>query len=166
MQFSIGEWVKRRMDGKIGQVVKAEAYDGDFVFYVDLDAEGRRGAPADTDLWAGTTPAWERASNLHAHEDRQSQDCDGRYTSGQVYEMTLEERCDPYGFGDLHFKQRVVSNAISVHALRGKLDIDEDGFEWEERTEEGYRAVQIRWCEDTCSDRSWQRDHSAEAAGY
>jgi hypothetical protein len=166
-EFSIGEWVKRRIDQKVGRVTKVEPYDGDFVYYVDLEAEGRRTPVKDDEVWAGTKGAWEPASTLHAHLDGQSQDCDGRYTRGEVYEQTLEERCDPNGWGDLEFKQRVLVSVTSVYAEEATVSITPDGFEYHERTDEGYRAAQVRWCEDTCSDtRSWQRDHRAEEMGY
>ena len=77
--------------------------------------------------------------------------------------MTLEERCD--AMGDLHFKDRVLSGTVSLHA-DGTLNVYPDGLFWREDTEEGYRAIDVRWCEDDCDEASWQRDHTAERMGY
>jgi hypothetical protein len=160
MEFSVGEWVQRRIDGKVGVVRKAQPYNEDFVFYVDFSVSDH----TEKELWAGTTQAWTRFYRLHAHAEGSSRDCDGTYTNGHVYEMTLTERCDQ--FGDLHFKERVLVNTVSLHGL-GTLAVRPDGLSWHEQTEEGYRASEIRWCEDDCPDeRSWQRDHRAEEAGY
>lgn len=102
---------------------------------------------------------------LHAHAESQSRDCDGMYSSGVDYEPTLDERVDE--FGDLHFKQRVISYMVNVDPdSEGTLTVRSDEVSWYERTEEGYRATEVRWCEGECAGQSWQRDHSAEAAGY
>ena len=157
-QFSIGEYVERKVDGQIGVIRKVEPWDGDYVFYVDFDGRNR-----EEDLWAGTTPAWKRM-DLHAHVETDSADCDGRYTSGRVEEMTLEERCDQ--FWDLHFKERILGNTVSFHGT-GTVEVSPSGLHWYEQTDEGYRRVDVEWCEQDCDDvRSWQRDHSAEKAGY
>jgi len=162
-QFSIGEWVERVFDGKVGVVKRIQPYDGDFAFYVDLDPT-RRVKACDEELWAGTTPAWRRHYRWHAHVTEESRDCDGRYSGGHVDEMTLEERCDQ--FGDLHFKERVAMNVVSLHG-HGELTVTPSGLSWHEQTDEGYRAATVRWCEEECSDeRSWQRDHRAESMGY
>ena len=101
---------------------------------------------------------------LHAHMTSASRDCDGDYTAGHVYEMTTQEKADQ--FSDLVFKDRVLANVVSLHGY-GTLTVTPEGIEWREDTEEGYRAVDVRWCEDECpEERSWQRDHRAEAAGY
>jgi len=164
MEFSIGEWVERKIDGAVGIVKKTQEYGEDLIYYVDLAPDVRRGGLLDTDLWAGNTGAWRRHFRWHAHVSSNSRDCDGSYSGGHVIEMTLEERCDQ--FGDLHFQQRVAGSTITFHG-HGTLSVTPDGLEWHEQTEEGYRASSIRWCEEECDDtRSWQRDHSAEAAGY
>ena len=156
--FSIGEWVQRRMDGKVGVVKKAEPYNDGHVYYVEFQDE-----PGE--VWAGFTPAWDRYHRLHAHMEGSSRDCDGTYTYGHVYEMTTQERADQ--FGDLEFKNRVVANVMSLHAIHGTLTVTEEGVEWNEQTEEGFRTAGVRWCEDDCPDeRSWQRDHRAEEMGY
>jgi len=101
---------------------------------------------------------------LHAHMEGSSRDCDGDYSRGHVYEMTTLEKDDQ--FGDLHFKQRVIGNIVSLHG-HGTLTVTPERVRWHEQTEEGYSAAEITWCEDECADtRSWQRDHRAEAAGY
>lgn len=102
-------------------------------------------------------------TGLHAHLESESRDCDGRYTSGYVVEMTTEEKHD--SFGDLLFKERVLTNVVSLYG--GTLVITPNGLSWNEVTEEGYRASEVRWCEEECDDvRTWQRDHTAERAGY
>lgn len=166
-QFSVGEWVERIFDGQVGVVKRVQPgvgdAEGDFYFYVDLDPH-RRVKAADEDLWAGTTGAWRRHYRWHAHVTTSSRDCDGDYSGGHVDEMTLEERCDQ--FGDLHFRERVAMNVVSLHG-EGTLTVSSTGVHWHEQTEEGYRAADVRWCEEDCPDeRSWQRDHSAERAGY
>lgn len=103
------------------------------------------------------------SGTLHAHVETDSRDCDGRYTGGHVLEMTLQERCD--AMGDLHFKDRVLASVVSLHS-DGTLTVSEDGMSWHERTDEGYRDAEVRWCEDDCEDASWQRDHRAEEMGY
>jgi len=166
-EFSIGEWVERRYDGKVGVVKRVQPgvgdAEGDFYFYVDLDPH-RRVKAADEDLWAGTTAAWRTHFRVHAHVSTSSRDCDGDYSGGHLDEMTLQERCDQ--FGDLHFKERVMGNVVSLHG-HGTLTVTPTGLSWSEQTEEGYSAAEVRWCEDECEDeRPWRRDHRAEAAGY
>lgn len=154
--FSVGEYVERVFDGKVGRVKRTEEYEGAPLYYVQFgDAE---------DVWAGTEPAWRPHFRTHAHADRRSRDCDGAYSSGNVYEMTLEERCDQ--FGDLRFKERVMGSVVSLHG-HGELTVTPEGLDWHEETEEGFVAVAVEWCEEECADkRSWQRDHAAEAMGY
>jgi len=163
-QFSVGEYVERIMDGKVGRVKSVQPYehDGieDFCYAVDLDPQ----RPANGDVWSGTTQAWRRAYRVHAHVSTSSRDCDGDYSGGHVDELTLEERCDQ--FGDLHFKERVLGNVVTLHGY-GDLKVTPEGLEWHEQTEEGYRAASVRWCEDECAEeRPWQRDHRAESMGY
>lgn len=156
MEFSIGEWVERRTDGAVGRVHHVQQFDGEDIFYVDLE----RG---EDDIWAGSTGAWRRHFRLHAHVEGESRDCDGKYSSGHVSQMTLEERCDRNG--DLHFQHRVLTYTVSLHGT-GELKVTPEGLSWYEQTDEGYRATEVRWCSDDCEDASWQRDHSAEAMGY
>jgi hypothetical protein len=93
-----------------------------------------------------------------------SRDCDGDYSRGHVYEMTTQEKDDQ--FGEHHFKRRVIGNTISIYGT-GTLEVSPDGIHWHEDTDEGYRAADVRWCEDECpTERTWQRDHRAESMGY
>jgi hypothetical protein len=161
--FSVGEYVARRFDGKVGKVMRMERYDDQWLYYVQFDVRDKTEDNPDG-TWAGTEQAWRRRDTLHAHADRRSRDCDGDYSAGNVYEMTLEERCD--AFGDLRFKERVMGSVVSLHGY-GTLTVKPEGMDWDEQTEEGFVAVAVEWCEDECSDtRSWQRDHRAEAMGY
>lgn len=100
---------------------------------------------------------------LHAHVETDSRDCDSRYTGGHVLEMTTQERAD--AFPELTFKDRVLVGVVSLSG-DGLLTVTEDGLSWHEQTEEGYRTAEVRWCEEDCEEASWQRDHTAEAAGY
>jgi hypothetical protein len=162
-KFSVGEYVARRIDGKVGKVIRTQEYDGAPLYYVQFDVRDKSEDNPDG-TWAGTEAAWRRRDTLHAHVETESRDCDGRYTGGRVEEMTLEERCD--AFGDLRFKDRVMAGVVTIHG-NGELKVTPFSLEWHEITDEGYRAADVRWCEDECSDtRTWQRDHSAEAAGY
>ena len=161
-QFSVGEYVARRFDGKVGVVKRVQPgvgdAEGDFYFYVQFD-------PRDAeDIWAGTTGAWKRRDTLHAHVRTSSRDCDGDYSGGHVVDMILEERCDQ--FGDLHFRERVLGNIVTLHG-HGTLKVTPEGLDWHEDTEEGYRAADVTWCENDCEvERPWRRDHRAESMGY
>ena len=162
LEFSIGEWVERKTDGAVGAVKSVQPWENpdgdlDFIYAVDLDRHP-------DDVWSGTAIAWRRHFRWHAHVSTHSRDCDGDYSGGHVVEMTLEERCDR--FGDLHFKERVLGDTVTLHG-HGTLEVTPDGLSWHEQTDEGYRAARVRWCEEDCpTERSWQRDHRAEAAGY
>jgi hypothetical protein len=103
-------------------------------------------------------------SGLHAHVTTASRDCDGDYSSGYVLEMSTLEKDDQ--FPDLTFKDRVMGSIVSLHG-HGTLTVTPEGLAWHEQTEEGYRAADVRWCEEGCEgERSWQRDHRAESMGY
>jgi hypothetical protein len=103
-------------------------------------------------------------SDLHAHITTASRDCDGDYSGGHVAEMTTLEKADE--FADLHFKERVLGNVVTLHG-HGTLTVRPGGLSWNEQTDEGYRAAEVRWCEEGCEgERSWQRDHRAEEMGY
>lgn len=101
---------------------------------------------------------------VHAHISEQSRDCDGTYSSGRMEVMTHEEQADE--FGDLHFQQRILGNVVTLHG-QGRLEVTPEGLSWHERTDEGFRAADVRWCTDECANESaWQRDHRAEEMGY
>lgn len=103
-------------------------------------------------------------NGLHAHWTSAARDCDGLYEQGGVYEMTTLEQGDD--LAAYSFKTRVLASTVNL-AGSGVLNVTEDGLTWSEATDEGYRAANVRWCEDECDDeRTWQRDHTAERAGY
>lgn len=102
-------------------------------------------------------------NGLHAHVETDARDYDGRYTQGYVLEKTTLERADD--LGDYSFKTRVLAGVVSTHGS-GTLSVTPEGLSWYEDTDEGYHRAEVRWCEDECEDRTWQRDHSAEAMGY
>ena len=163
-EFSIGEYVQRKYDGAIGVVKRVHPYEDDFCYYVELDPATPGSEFAEDRIWAGTREAWTRFYRMHAHMESHSRDCDGDYTAGHVYEMSLAERTDQ--FGEITFKERVVANIVSLHAS-GTLSVTPEVVEWYEDTDEGFRRVEVLWCEDECPhERTWQRDHRAEAAGY
>jgi hypothetical protein len=70
-------------------------------------------------------------------------------------------------FHDLHFKDRILGNAVSFHAEQATVEIHPNGFNYREPTDEGYRSVEVTWCEDDCDENAYsQRDVYAEAMGY
>jgi len=77
--------------------------------------------------------------------------------------MTDDERADE--FADLRFQERVVGGTVSFHST-GELKVTPLGATWIEPTDEGWRHVEIVWCEDDCAEVSTFRDHTAEANGY
>jgi len=157
-EFSVGEWVERIWDGKVGVVKKTQEYNEDLIYYVNFPEDRT------DEVWAGNTGAWRRHFRWHAHVSSNSRDCDGDYSRGHIDEMTLQERCDRDG--DLRFKERVLASTVNLHG-HGTLEVTPEHLSWYEQTEEGYRAAEIAWCEDECpAMRSWQRDHRAEAMGY
>lgn len=102
----------------------------------------------------------------HAHITRRSRDCDGTYEHDEVEMPTDEERCSI--FGDIQFKQRVISESINITGFGGTLDLEGETFTWYEKTEEGYVRVDGEWCYD-CAETNKSssfRDFAAEAAGY
>lgn len=110
-------------------------------------------------------------SELHAHIDRSQQDCDGPTYDSHVEIFNDDERAEagkPFNdFSDLHFKERILGNAVSFHAEEAAVQISAGGFSYHEITDEGYRRVDVRWCEDDCdtNERS-HRDVFAEQMGY
>lgn len=103
--------------------------------------------------------------SLHAHVTTRSRDCDGEYRRGRIDWPTIEERVSH--FPELEFKDRVFCSVVNLNALDGYLQVTPEGVEYSETTEEGFTSSVIEWCEDDCADGSpWQRDLSAERAGY
>lgn len=162
-QFLVGEPVVRVMDGLQGVVKEISTFQGEFSYKVDL---GRDPLPGYTDdLWWGTETAWRRARTIHAHVETDSRDCDGRYTKGYTDVLTTVERVSE--FGELEFKERVMNSVVSLSAEHGTLEVTATGLLWRQPTDEGYSSADVTWCEqENCDDKSWQRDHSAERAGY
>lgn len=117
-------------------------------------------------------------TTLHAHVDTESQDCDSRYTNSYLMWMDtseLEGEDAPNWFGEIVFRQRVLSHIVSAYTcVAGTLKVSgcpetglTDALTWNESTEEGYRAADVRFCDDTfCADETSYRDHTAESMGY
>lgn len=103
-------------------------------------------------------------NGLHAHVETDARDCDGRYSQGYVLEMTTLERADV--FPDITFMRRVMSDTVRVYGIHGVLNVTPNDLTWSETTDEGYRVVNVRWCEDECEECTWQRDYTAEREGY
>lgn len=103
---------------------------------------------------------------LHAHVSTDSADCDGRYSRTYVETPTEAERADD--FSDLVFKERVLAAYVSVvPGIVVKVEVTMDGFTAAETTDEGYRHVEVEWCEyEECDDAPTYRDHRAESMGY
>ncbi len=116
-------------------------------------------------------------TNLHAHLTTSSRDCDGGHGNEwieRLNEAELAEHVAADGvndFHDLHFKARILSNAVSFNFSEGfdaEVHITDSGFDYREPTEEGYRAVEVRWCEDEdCVEpRNCVYDEYAQMMGY
>ena len=114
-------------------------------------------------------------TNLHAHVSTASADCDGPIYRDYVTSLNdaeLAEHADANGvndFHEIHIMNLVFTNhcgPYAVHQLTVK--VDDDCFEWNEQTEEGYRAGEVRWCRDADCDpnAASQRDVYAEMMGY
>lgn len=101
----------------------------------------------------------------HAHIDEKQRDCDGLHLSGRT--MVPEDEHRRCEYGDIQFRNDVLSSVVNVFH-HGRLDVDPSGFMWHEDTEEGSRFATVRWCDSTScrDDKRWQRDLTAEAAGY
>lgn len=164
--FVIGEWVRRKADGLAGIVLGIEVGTNEYpTLYRVALKRFPRSVHRDDDIVLGSQGAWERYHRVHAHVEVMSADCDGSYSRGHTDVMSMQERRS--GFGDLEFKERVLASTVSV-LNDGVLTVTEDGLSWEERTEEGYRHVEVMWCiADECAEGySYSRDHRAEEMGY
>ena len=117
------------------------------------------------------------ASNVHAHIDTESQDCDSRYTNCYIMRVDpdLDQREDYEGDGEIAFRGRVVAHIVSGYTtVYGTLKVEgnedtgvTERLTWHESTEEGYRAADVRFCYDEyCVDETLYRDHTAESMGY
>lgn len=114
-------------------------------------------------------------TTLHAHVDRESTDCDGRYTDCYIVMFNDAERAESEraggvnDFSDIHFMNRVFATEAGPYAVdHATIEITRRGFEYHEDTEEGYREASVSWCTDPYCDPEFRthRDHRAEAAGY
>lgn len=102
--------------------------------------------------------------HTHAHVSSQARDCDGTYLKDWTEVPTTEERTSEYG--DLEFQERVLASIVTLHGY-GELRVQPEFLSWVEETEEGYRSVDVTWCDsDTCDRTSSQRDLTAESMGY
>lgn len=113
-------------------------------------------------------------TNLHAHVDSVAVDCDGPLYQSYITRLNDDEIAEHVkaagvnDFHDLHFKARVLTQHVSFHNEFGStVEVSSHGFTVSEPTDEGHRAVDVRWCEDECdlNERS-QRDVYAEMMGY
>lgn len=105
--------------------------------------------------------------NLHAHIEKNSRDCDGSYTNQDVVVMESSELLDDAG--DILFMQRMMGTYASPFAVMDAMvEITEYGFDYHERTDEGFLHIDVRWCRDESCNKSShsQLDLAAEAAGY
>lgn len=117
-------------------------------------------------------------TNLHAHIDTASSDCDGPMYREYVVslnddEVAMHDAAEANGgvndFHDYEFKARVLSSQVSWHPLEeSTVTLTQDGFTVHEPTDEGYRSSHVRWCEeDSCDPEAYsQRDVYAEMMGY
>lgn len=112
-------------------------------------------------------------THLHAHVASESRDCDGGHGYDYIVALSKKERKEHKkadgvnDFHDLHFKERVLGGIVSFHA-EAEVHVYAEGFRYSEPTEEGYRAVEVTWCEDEDCDpnASSQYDQYAEMMGY
>lgn len=116
--------------------------------------------------------------SLHAHVSTASVGCDGPMYHDYVVvpnddEFTESERANGVNdFSEIHFRQRVLSNCVSVYAVGSggcKVEIEPSGdFMWHEGTDEGYRSGEAWFCDDDYCDTGQrsQRDVYAERMGY
>jgi len=124
-------------------------------------------------------------NNLHAHVSTASADCDGPMYDSWVESFNEDERTEQVrayfngivrgydepvnDFSDIHFMNRVLTSRCGPYAVgQMRVTMDEDGFEYHEQTEEGYRSGEVRWCRsEACDpDARTHRDVFAEAMGY
>lgn len=116
-------------------------------------------------------------ATAHAHITKASADCDGPFYQEYTVFVSDEAKAKSAAAGgvndfwEIDFREGVLSSQISVYALTDghtvKVTVTDDGFEWHETTDEGYRSGEVRWCDDeTCGESYSQRDVYAELAGY
>lgn len=118
------------------------------------------------------------SSQLHAHVDTYTTDCDGPIARDYVMVMSEDElsgQDQPNWFGDIEFHNRVVAHVVNTYSSfrGGHLEVsvdDEYGnvtLLWAEPTEEGGRRMEARFCTDDCDEtEEHYRDYRAESMGY
>lgn len=158
-KFIANEYVERIRDGAVGRV------RGLYLMSDDTWIYGVRFGKTFVDEYQVYEEDKLRPHvHTHAHVSSQARDCDGTYLKDWTEVPTTEERTSEYG--DLDFKNRVIAGVISLSG-HGTLTVASESCSWHERTEEGYRHVEITWCDsDTCDRTSSQRDLTAESMGY
>jgi hypothetical protein len=115
-------------------------------------------------------------NTLHAHVSLSQRDCDGPtydsyvevFNDDEVAEFNAAQVRGYNDFSDLHFKGRVLSGQVAFHAEEATVDIHSEGFNYHERTDEGYRASSVLWCESADCDlgEKSHRDVYAEQMNY
>jgi hypothetical protein len=115
-------------------------------------------------------------TNLHAHVDTYSRDCDGGHGNDYIMAFSdaeIAEREAAQGindFSDIHFMQRVMMNVASPYAVEYGMTVkvDSEGIEVTEATDEGSRSANVRWCRDEHCDPNFHQvsDQYAEMMGY
>lgn len=117
-------------------------------------------------------------NTLHAHVSSTSVDCDGPIHRSHIDRFNDDENAEHLAaeakggvndFSDIHFMNRVFTNNCGPFAVEAMtITMDKDSVEWNERTDEGYRAGTITWCNEICDDGRYNtyRDVRAEEAGY
>lgn len=111
----------------------------------------------------------------HAHIDTASADCDGpMYRSYTVFvsdeAKAKSAACEGVNdFWEIEFRNDILTSQVSLYAIGHglRMTATDDGFEFHEDTDEGYRRGEVRWCEDESCDESYsQRDVYAEMMNY
>jgi hypothetical protein len=110
-------------------------------------------------------------ATLHAHVETVSADCDGPMYRSYIERFNADETEESgkvyNDFSDLNFMNRVFTNHCGPYAVyQMTVKVDNDGFEWNESTEEGHRSGHVEWCRDECEDYNSQRDVFAEQMNY
>lgn len=114
-------------------------------------------------------------TTAHAHITREQSDCDGPTYQEYTVFVSDEDKaksaaCDGVNdFWEIEFKDQILTSQVSMYALTHRLTLEasEDGFNWREQTDEGYRGGEVRWCHDEdCGESYSQRDIYAEMMGY
>lgn len=96
-------------------------------------------------------------NRIHAHVERNSQDCDGRYSQTAVYVADDDQTDDAFR----QWAFDLFSHGATVSGTGGH------NFYTFCYTEEGYLSNDVVFCtEDDTDEPGTFRDYTAEAAGY